>query len=136
MRILIGSVLACCLAAASADAQPPFPPNGGGSFPQQGANGPPIGINVRDYHRVTTPTVSYQGVLVVQDRSRRWLWTGNGMGGWRRVHFELGRDVIVLVNGSNVGTSRDVLANTRPGWNELDIYEYRTGHVTKYWVQL
>lgn len=100
-------------------------------------SGPPIGIHVQPYRKVNEHSHEiWEGVRVVRDSKRRPLHRRDNNGRWRHYHFRVGYDVIVQVNGMPVSSARDVLSETRHGWNELYIYDIKTRVLARYKVKL
>ena len=108
-------VLSCISNVAQAQVSAPAP------------NGPRLGISVE-----RSSANGIQGVRVVSDYKRRWLFSNSG----RQYRFRIGYDVITHVNGRNVGSASDVIRALRSGRNVLKIHDRYTGNTDYYKVYI
>src|SRR5581483_8434120 len=96
---------------------------------------PALGIIAQSY-RANTPLGLIEGVEVTSDRYGRPLFARTPSGGWQRLRFRVGWDVILEVNGVPVRSVADLRASTQLGWNTLRIWDRATGITDEYWMHL
>ena len=106
-----------------------------GRVPGYYEQGPALGITGRPF-RMDTPNGVIRGVSVQRDTMRRRLYREDYNGRRRQYQFRTGYDVILDVNYAAVRSPSEVLQNTRWGWNDVRIWDRRTGRTATYQIWL